>query len=248
MLEGNQGKKKSSSLECLFGKGMFTDDLAELGTKDSAMQMAGVWCIEIGDLASMKRADVDRVKAFISRKVDRFRPPYGKNVIEAARSSVMVATTNLDDWSKDETGGRRFWPVQCEGTIDLDRIVAARDQIWAEAVAHYRAGEQWWLTDDLAELAREEVAARYLGDPWENPILEAIGGKTEVTVEDLLTTVLEVKRAQQKQGDQLRVGRILKRHGWAKQRVRRGGLRVFVYTLAPKATTAGQGLSTLGGG
>jgi predicted P-loop ATPase len=116
---------------------------------------------------TMKKTDVDKVKAFISRKVDRFRPPYGKNVIEAPRSSILVATTNLDDWSRDETGGRRFWPIQCKNEIDLDRIVSLRDQIWAEAVAHYRAGEPWWLTEDLAELAREEVAAQWrpLGRP-----------------------------------------------------------------------------------
>ena len=248
MLEGNQGKKKSSSLECLFGKGMFTDDLAELGTKDSAMQMAGVWCVELGDLASMKRADIDKVKAFITRKVDRFRPPYGKNVIEAARSSIIVATTNLDDWSKDDTGGRRFWSVQCDGAIDLDGIAAVRDQIWAEAVARYRAGEQWWLSDDEAELARDEVAARYLGDPWESPILQDIENKAEVTVEYLLTNVLAVQRARQTQSHQVRVGRILRRYGWVKQRVRRGAARIFVYTLAPNVATAGHGLSTVGGG
>ena len=89
MLEGIQGKRKSSAVEQLFSKPWFTDDLAELGTKDSAMQMAGVWCIEIADLASMKRADIDKVKAFITRKVDRFRPPYGKNVIEAPRASIL---------------------------------------------------------------------------------------------------------------------------------------------------------------
>jgi len=247
-LEGAQGKRKSSAIERLFGKEYFTDDLAELGSKDAAMQMAGVWVVEIAEFAATKRADMDKAKAFITRKIDRFRPPYGKNVIEAPRSSIMVATTNLDDWNKDETGGRRYCPVQCLGTIDLDGITEVRDQLWAEAVARYHAGEQWWLTDELAELAREEMASRFVGDPWEPPIQEAIRDCLEVTCEHLLTNVLNVERARQRQGDLLRVGRILKRLGWVKQRVRREGDRVIVYTRPVNLATPGQGLATVGGG
>jgi predicted P-loop ATPase len=169
-LEGGQGKKKSSAIERLFGKQWFTDNLAELDTKDAAMQLAGVWCIEIADLAAMKRADQDKIEAFITRKRDRFRPPYGRNVIEQERASIFIAMTNLDDWTKDETGGRRFWPVHSEATIDFDEIAALRDQLWTEAVECYRADEHWWFTDDEAELAREELPTRYVGDPWDTPI------------------------------------------------------------------------------
>jgi predicted P-loop ATPase len=192
----------------------------------------------------MKRADQDKIKAFITRKRDRFRPPYGRNVIEQERVSIFIATTNLDDWAKDETGGRRFWPVHSEGTIALDEIGALRDHLWAEAVARFRADEQRWLTDYEAELAREEVASRYVGDPWETPISEAIRDRAEVTCEDLLTNVLHVERARQRQGDQLRVGRILKRLGRIKQRVRREGVRITLYVLPTKVPTPGHGLST----
>jgi predicted P-loop ATPase len=235
MLEGTQGKRKSSAIEGLFSKPWFSDDLAELGTKDSAMQMAGVWCIEIADLASMKRADIDKVKAFITRKVDRFRPPYGRNVIEAPRASILIATTNLDDWGKDETGGRRFWPVQCEGDIDVPGITRLRDQLWAEAVALYRANEEWWLIDDaIIQTAREEVENRAAGDPWDGLIQQAVASKTSVTVEEILDNVLGVEKARQGRAELMRVVSILKRLHWRKDRRMRGGVRVTAY-LAPNA-------------
>jgi predicted P-loop ATPase len=191
-----------------------------------------------------KRADQDKIKAFITRKKDRFRPPWGRSIIEQERGSIFISTTNLDDWAKDETGGRRFWPVQCEGTIDLDEIADARDQLWAEALARYHAGEQWWLTDDVAKIAREEVAFRYAGDPWETEISQEIRNRTEVTCEHLLTNVLHLERGRQKQVDQVRVGRILKRLGWVKQRVRRDGMRIIHYTLPGKVATRHDGVVT----
>lgn len=230
MVEGDQGKRKSSAIERLFGKEWFTDDLAELGTKDAAMQMVGVWCIEIAELASMKRADVDRVKAFITRKVDRFRPPYGKNMIEAPRSSIMVATTNRDDWGQDETGGRRFWPVRCEGDIDLDGIGDLRDQLWAEAVERYHSGEPWWLTDGaVIETSRDEVDARAAGDPWDEPVQQALRLRLSVTVAEILDEVLKIERGRQDRSHQMRLAAVLKRLGWRKARGERLGKRANIY-------------------
>jgi predicted P-loop ATPase len=238
-LEGSQGKTKSTVIEALFGKEFFTDDLAELGTKDSAMQMAGVWCIEIADLAAMKRADVDKIKAFITRKIDRFRPPYGKNIIEVARRSILISTTNLDDWNKDETGGRRFWPVQIISSIQVAKIRELRDQLWAEAVACYRADEKWWLEDKaLMEVAEDEVDKRHVEDPWTKPILDAVRHRSEVAAEDLLTTVLQMERSRQTTFEQARVGKILRRAGWSKTRPRSQSGRLTVY-LAP--ADVGQG-------
>jgi predicted P-loop ATPase len=224
MLEGDQGKRKSSAFETLFGKAWFTDDLAELGTKDASMQMAGVWGIEIADLAGMKKADVDKVKAFITRKVDRFRPPYGKLPIEAPRASIMVGTTNLDDWSKDETGGRRFWPVLCEADIDIRGIASARDDLWAEAVHLYRTGTPWWLTDkEVIETAKGEVAQRSAGDPWDDAVYEFVRSLTSVTVAEVLTDAIHLERGRQGRGEQMRVSAILKRMGWSKQRDKNRG-------------------------
>jgi predicted P-loop ATPase len=163
ILEGAQDKGKSTAIDLLFSP-WFSDDLAELGTKDAAMQTRVAWGIEIPELTSMARADIERVKAFVTRKVDRFRPSYGRRVIEVPRQSVFIGSTNQDTYLKDETGGRRFWPIRC-GSINLEAIRRDRDQLWAEAVALYNAGTPWWLTDTEAiSLARDEQEQRYVED------------------------------------------------------------------------------------
>jgi predicted P-loop ATPase len=106
ILEGAQGTFKSTVLAVLFNP-WFTDDLADLGTKDAQMQMNGVWCLEIAELASMRRADIEKVNAFASRRVDRYRPSYGRSVIKAPRQCIVIGTTNSEQYLKDETGARR---------------------------------------------------------------------------------------------------------------------------------------------
>jgi predicted P-loop ATPase len=81
--------------EALFSH-WFSDDLAELGSKDAAMQVRSAWCIEIAELSAMQRGDIEKVKAFVTRRVDRFRPPYGHRVIEAPRQSIFIGSTNND--------------------------------------------------------------------------------------------------------------------------------------------------------
>jgi predicted P-loop ATPase len=165
IFEGSQDKGKSTAIEILFSSPWFSDDLDQLGTKDAAMQVRVAWGIEIAELSSMTRAEIERVKAFITRKVDRFRPSYGRHVIEVPRQSIFIGSTNNETYLKDETGGRRFWPIAC-GTIDNKAIEQDRDQLWAEAVASYKAGIPWWLTDKaIIAAARDEQAARYVEDP-----------------------------------------------------------------------------------
>jgi putative DNA primase/helicase len=120
-LVGDQGTLKSTSIKVLFSEPWFTDEISEFGSKDAAMQTAGVWGIEIGELVAARR-DVDRTKAFMSRSTDRFRPPYGKLVIEQPRQCVFWGTTNRDTFLIDETGNRRMWSVCC-GVIDIKRLL-----------------------------------------------------------------------------------------------------------------------------
>ena len=217
ILEGAQDKGKSTAIELLFTP-WFSDDLAELGTKDAAMQVRVAWGIEIAELASMTRGEIERVKAFITRKVDRFRPSYGRRVIEVPRQSVFIGSTNSDAYLKDETGGRRFWPIRCGGNIDLKAIERDRDQLWAEAVAQFNAGTPWWITDtEIIGLVRDEQAARYVDDPWQEPIAKFLRSQTDVSVGDVLSNLL-IERGRWTQADQNRVARCLKVLGWERYR------------------------------
>jgi putative DNA primase/helicase len=143
VLEGRQGSLKSTTLKILADP-WFTDEIADLGTKDAALQVRGVWIIELAELDAMGRPEASRIKAFMSRSVDRYRPPYGRHLIEVPRESVFAGTVNHDTYLKDETGGRRFWPVRCE-KISIDELRRDGDQLWAEAVARFRASENWWI-------------------------------------------------------------------------------------------------------
>jgi hypothetical protein len=111
VLEGAQGIGKSTVARILGGE-WFTDQLSEMGSKDAAMQVCGVWIVELSELGTLGRSETAREKAFISQQIERFRLPYGHRLIHAPRQCVFIGTTNLDTWLKDETGGRRFWPVQ----------------------------------------------------------------------------------------------------------------------------------------
>jgi predicted P-loop ATPase len=217
ILEGAQDRGKSTAIELLFTP-WFSDDLAELGTKDAAMQVRVAWGIEIAELASMTRPEIERVKAFITRKVDRFRPSYGRRVIEVPRQSVFIGSTNSDAYLKDETGGRRFWPIRCGGSIDLKAIQRDRGQFWAEAVAQLKAGAPWWIVDTgMVNLVRDEQAARYVDDPWQEPIAQFVRSQTDVSVGEVLSNLL-IERGRWTQADQNRVARCLKVLGWERYR------------------------------
>jgi predicted P-loop ATPase len=103
VLEGPQGVFKSTALKTLASP-WFTDDIADLGTKDAALQVRGVWIIELAELDAMGRPEASRTKAFMSRSTDRYRPPYGRHLIEVPRESVFAGTVNHDAYLKDETG------------------------------------------------------------------------------------------------------------------------------------------------
>ena len=217
ILEGAQDKGKSTAIELLFAP-WFSDDLAELGTKDAAMQVRVAWGIEIAELAAMQRGEIERVKAFITRKVDRFRPSYGRRVIEVPRQSVFVGSTNADCYLKDETGGRRFWPIRCRA-IDVKAIERDRDQLWAEAVTQFKAGEPWWLTEtEEVSQAREEQASRFQGDPWQETIGGYVAERDEVSIAEILSGVLLLDKGKWTQADQNRVARCLTMLGWERFR------------------------------
>jgi predicted P-loop ATPase len=224
ILEGLQGVGKSSMAEAMFYP-WFSDEIADLGSKDAAMQTAGVWMIEIAELDAMSRGEVSKIKAFVSRKTDRFRPPYGRRVAEFPRQCVFWGTTNSSGYLKDETGARRSWPIACT-TIDLAGLREARHQLWAEADFLYHSGVAWWITDPkVLKLAEAEQADRYSGDPWDDLVATFVAQFQSVTVHDVLTEAVFVPTERQGQVEQNRIARILTSLGWEKHRARDGNAR-----------------------
>lgn len=234
VLEGPEGLLKSTALRTL-ATPWFTDEISDLGTKDAAMQVRGVWVIELAELDAMGRTEASRTKAFMSRSTDRYRPPYGKHVIEVPRESVFAGTVNHDTYLKDETGGRRFWPAKC-GTIRIDELRRDRDQLWAEAVARFRAGEIWWIdSPELNASASEEQQQRYDEDAWHPLIENWIEGRDYVTVEGVLGTLIEKPKKDWTRGDKARVGRCLRALKWTRKRAAKdeNGHREWGYVPGP---------------
>jgi predicted P-loop ATPase len=238
---------KSTALRTLAGDEFFTDDIAELGSKDSVLQTRGVWIIELSELDAMTRGEVGRVKSFMSRQVDRIRPPYGRRLIDAPRECIFAGTVNKDTYLKDETGGRRFWPIRC-GVINVSALARDRDQLWAEASERFRSGDKWWIdSKELMESAAEEVQARYEGDPWDDLIVEWLKNPTQrldqsghpvaelrstfesVTVIDVLNHCLGKRQDAWTQIDQNRVARALTAKGWRRRQKRMGDGREWRY-------------------
>ena len=202
--------------------------------------MAGVWIVELPELDAMTRAEVSRVKAFITRRTDRFRPPYGRRMVEVPRRAIFAGSVNHSEYLRDESGNRRFWPVQC-GEIKLDELQRDKDQLWGEAVARYRKGEHWWLdTPELIKAATLEQEDRYLADPWETVISDWLGRrlqdmtrKAEVTTADALLEALRKEPGQWTRGDETRVGVILRRLHWEPAKRPSTGSRRRVYMRQP---------------
>ncbi len=231
ILISTQGKLKSTAIKALF-EPWFSDEIADLGSKDAAMQCGGIWCIEISELDAMSKAEVSRVKAFISRTEDRYRPPYGRRVGEFPRQCVFVGSTNDDSCLKDWSGSRRFNPVHI-GKIDIESLYRDRDLIWAEAFVLYNAGVAWWFSDNKHDVvaavqAEEEQDRAFLTDLWEQPVIDYLNSRLHqpptapayrIEMQAILKSAFDIESAKHDQSAANRVARILQRLGWRRRRI-----------------------------
>lgn len=156
VLVGPQGCRKSTTLSKL-GKCWFSDSLYTVTGKEAYEQLQGFWIIEMGEMAATRKAELEQIKQFVSKQSDSYRAAYAKRPQERPRQCAFFGTTNDDEFLRDPTGGRRFWPVTvtevgCErGDYLTDEIV---DQVWAEVMVRYNAGEQWHLDAKVEAMAR----------------------------------------------------------------------------------------------
>lgn len=208
VLVGDPAYKKSTWVEELFGIDYHAGWLPDLESKDAKELLAGNWVIEIAELTSILKSSNSACKNFISARWDKFRPAYGHNPVKRPRCCVLVGTTNDHDFLTDPTGNRRYSTVQVRREIPFGWAHAHRDEIWAEALAAYRAKERWHL--DREEEADAAVEREQYGreHAWEGQIRGIIRGRREIRVHEVLEALLlpreQWPRYSQQIGDVLR--------------------------------------------
>jgi putative DNA primase/helicase len=225
VLEGDQGRKKSSALRVLGGE-WFGDTDLDLHSKDSMASIRGKWLYEFAELGSLARSEATKQKSFLSRQVDEFRPPYGRRDISSPRQLVFGGSTNEWEWNKDETGGRRFWPVECRHEIDCDGLAAVRDQLFAEAYQLYQQGKRFWPTAEEQRRIFDPVQVqRTYSDSYVDLLYEWVQSQmSEFNMADALNE-LKIEPARHTRDIQTRVGKALKALGCVKVEKRNHEIR-----------------------
>ncbi len=225
VLEGAQGARKSTACRILGGE-WFSDSLPDvMAGKDVSQHLRGKMLIEIAELSATSRAEDAHLKAFITRNEERYRPPYGRLEVIEPRQCVFIGTTNKDVYLRDETGGRRFWPVKV-GAIDTDGLARDRDQLFAEAVAKFRADFRWWPDGDFErEHIKPQQEARRESDAWEDAIRAYLEVRKIALLSEVARFGLEIETARLGTGEQRRIAAIMTGMGWERRGKDRVGNR-----------------------
>ncbi|WP_287917823.1 VapE domain-containing protein [Comamonas sp.] len=228
VLEGVGGLRKSTLVEVLCGKDYFSDTPFDMSRgKEAQEQVQGIWLYEIAELSALSKGDVNAIKAFISSKVDKYRPAYGATVESYPRQCVLVGTTNDDQYLRDRTGNRRFWPVPVRHQINTEWVQKYRDQLFAEAFALYQQGVAYTPTAEqekrlfapmqdsrLIETAVETRLMFLLTRGVENAGGSDINGDTKFVVIDRLVVALGADVAKSTGGLEGQIRGWLKQQGW----------------------------------
>jgi predicted P-loop ATPase len=227
VLEGEQGIKKSSAIAALFGRDFTRESVSLFGNQQKmVMNMMGAWVVELAEFMAV--LGNQNAKGMITMRYDTIVLPYAKAASTHPRRSVMFATINpgTTGYLEDATGNRRFWPVQVE-KIDIDKIRDRRDQLWAEALHRYRAGDRWWLEDDENGLATIEQDERGEEDAWTEPLRRKLeeeearkGRVISFITADEAMTLLGVPHERKDKKNQMRATTAIKEVGFKRQKLR----------------------------
>lgn len=234
ILEGVQGVGKSTTARILASP-WFSDAHIDIGNKDAVLAMQSVWILELGELSSVKRADLETVKSFVTRQTDRIRLPYGRIAVDLPRQCVFLGTTNKQNYFTDATGNRRFWPVNI-GKCEFKKLERDRDQLLAEALFCWELQEPLYLENrEVEKLAEGEQADRTFTDLWAEKLqtwLEkppANFDPKRFLLSELFSEGAPFQFSKESLADQHRVGEALRWHGYKKVRVQEGKIRKVLW-------------------
>lgn len=239
ILEGAQGIGKSTILSVLGGE-WFMDSPIDMTSKDAYSQTIGTWIVEIPELSGFSRTDDTRAKSFFSERAPRVRLPFRRDAEKIPRECIFAGTTNENDYLKDSTGNRRYWPIKCgeTGPINLAELERMRDQLWAEAYEMWRRKERYYpTTSEENDILTAQQSKRMLDDAWSIPVLDWIRekGVTEISPADVFEFALDKKIGTVTSADSRRLAAILKKLGYETFRPRVDGKQVTKYRLASSA-------------
>ncbi|MDR5170714.1 hypothetical protein IHQ56_02675 [Methylobacillus flagellatus] len=230
VLEGAQGRRKSSALAVIGGDWYGDTDL-DLNNKDSMSALRGKMLYEFSEMGSVARAEATKQKSFLSRQVDEYRPVYGRREIRAPRQLVFAGTTNEWEWNKDPTGGRRFWPVRIEQEIDLEGLAAVRDQLFAEAVQLVNQDYRCYpTTDEQQQLFDPIQLSRAIQDSFIDALYQhVIDHVGEFSLHYAATEWLKLDAGKLTRDVQTRIGHALRQLGCSRHEKRSNAISRFWY-------------------
>ena len=225
VMESAQGKEKSTTIKALCpNEEWFSDGLPlDSDSQKVIEQTAGKWIVECADLSGMKKSDIDHLKTFLSRTHDTARLAYDRMVTTRARGFVLIGTTNSNQYLKDSTGNRRFWPLRTP-QFSVKRLAHDRDQLWAEAVVkEAEPGCSIRLPEHLWAVAQIQQERRKIDEPWEIRIVQTIGDlKGKIITEDIWKIVGMFDIAKRTQSQSIIIGEAMRRLGFDRNQIRIG--------------------------
>lgn len=237
ILEGAQGTYKSTLLK-IIGDPWYAQASARPGEKDFYQGLHGKILLEIAEMASFKKSEIEIIKKDITCRVDDIRVVYARYGQKYPRTCIFAGTTNDNHYLTDPTGGRRFMPIEIS-KIDLEYVKKFRDQFFAEAVHLYQAGDSWH--EFPAEAAKAQQESRRQHDEWESIIASNIQGKPEATLKEIALQALGIDAVHLDMHVQKRIGRILTALNWYQKPARRNGILSKVWFPKPNGNGSGNG-------
>ena len=221
---GEKGVGKSYSLEVMAGAWFSRSDIP-IGQKDAQVKIhqSGAWLWEIAEMKDLQGKSADLAKQFFSTSEDIYRPPYASMPVRRKRRTCFIGTTNNYQFM-DDGPERRFWIFKLQKKVNIQYLRTHRDQIWAEAVHHYKNGVAWWLPAEFEEQLKDYQQSFLVEDAWSFQVKNCIVTKNGASIDEIME-FLDLPVVHRHTGNSRRIGQICRDLGY--NVYWRGGKRIF---------------------